>query len=178
MPKLVADHANRLRRIAVLTKSVDGAGPYPLHAVVKNLCHGRPPVLERQRPGHRPRPHEHDPHRPPDPWHLPVRQRRRQARGDLPVVLMDERCAENAPAPCGKTRQAGPRLAEKDLPEGRHRQPHHRRPDHRVMGSRPAFPRRLQRCAAGSLPIQPAHVRAFHAARPARRTARDFYCRR
>jgi tryptophan 2-monooxygenase len=121
LPELAADHPDRLRRIAVLAKDVDGPGPHPLHAVVEDLRDGRPPVLEGQGPGNRPRPDEHDPHRSPDPWHLPVRQRRRQAGGDLPVVLVDERRAEDAAAPGGKTREAGPGCAEEDLPESRHR---------------------------------------------------------
>ena len=39
---------------------VDGARPHPLHAVGQDLRHGRPAVLERPRPGHRPLPDEHD----------------------------------------------------------------------------------------------------------------------
>ena len=178
LPELAADHPDRMRRNPVLAKDVDGPGPHPLHAVVEDLRDGRPPVLEGQGPGNRSRPDEHDPHRSPDPRHLPVRQRRRQAGRDLPVVLVDERRAENAPAPGGKTRQAGAGCVEEDLPESRHRRAHHRRSDHRVLGSRPAFPRRLQRRPARPLPLQPAHVRALHAGRHAGRAARDFHRRR
>jgi hypothetical protein len=94
---------------------------------------------------------------------------------DLPVVLVDERRAENAPAPGGKARETGTGCTEKDLPESRYRRTHHRRSDHRVLGSRPALPRRFQRRPARPLPLQPAHVRALHAGRHACRTARDFH---
>ncbi len=50
--------------------------------------------------------------------------------------------------------------------------PHRRRPHHRVLGSRPALPGGLQGRAAGPLPVQPPHVRPFHARSPATRTAR------
>ncbi|MNE39491.1 hypothetical protein D3C80_1334470 [compost metagenome] len=167
-----------MRRNPVLAKDVDGFGPHPLHAVVEDLRHGRPAVLEGQGSGNRPRPDEHDPHRPLDPWHLSVRQRRRQAGGDLPVVLVDERRAENAAPTGGKTRETGAGCTEKDLPESRHRRADHRRPDHRFVGSRPAFPRRVQRRPARPLPLQPAHVRPLHAGRHASRTARDLHRRR
>ena len=41
---------------AVLARAVDGARPHPLHAVVQDLRHGRPAVLEGPRPRHRPLP--------------------------------------------------------------------------------------------------------------------------
>ena len=53
--------------------------------------------------------------------------------------------------------------AGEDLSDARHPRAHHRRPDHGELGERPELPRRLQGRAAGALPLQPPHVRAFHA---------------
>ena len=69
--------------------------------------------------------------------HLPFRQRAGQARGDLPVLFLDDGCHEGAAA--GR-RQAGAADAEGaagDLSGRRHRAPHHRRPDHGIVGKRP-----------------------------------------
>ena len=72
--------------------------PHPLHAVLQDLRHGRPAVLEGHGPGHRPRRHEHDAHRPDDPRHLPVRPRAGPAGRDLPLLHLDRRRAEVAAA--------------------------------------------------------------------------------
>ena len=54
VPELAAHHADRMRGEPVLREVVDGAGPHPLHAVLQDLCAGRPAFLEGQGPAHRP----------------------------------------------------------------------------------------------------------------------------
>ena len=51
LPVLAAHGQDRHRRKPVLASAVDGAGPHPLHAVLQDLRHGRPAVLDRPRPG-------------------------------------------------------------------------------------------------------------------------------
>ena len=98
LPVLAADHPHRGRRADVLAEALDGARPHPLHAVGQDLRDGRPAVLEGQGPEDRPRRHEHDAERPPDPRHLSVRQRAGQAGGHLPLLFLDGRRAEAAAA--------------------------------------------------------------------------------
>ena len=66
------------RGAALLAQALDGARPHALHAVGQDLRHGRPAVLEGEGSAHRPRPDEHDAHRPADARHLSVRQWRRR----------------------------------------------------------------------------------------------------
>ena len=111
LPVLAAHHPHRHRRAPVLAPALDGAGPHPLHAVVQDLRHGRPAVLEGAGPAHRPLPDEHDAHRPADPRHLSVRPRPGPAGRDLPVLLLDERCPEDAAAAGRPAGRAGARRA-------------------------------------------------------------------
>eukprot|EP00611_Tribonema_gayanum_P032628 TRINITY_DN9850_c0_g1_i3.p1 TRINITY_DN9850_c0_g1~~TRINITY_DN9850_c0_g1_i3.p1 ORF type:complete len:570 (+),score=72.92 TRINITY_DN9850_c0_g1_i3:680-2389(+) len=107
----------------------------------------------------------HDADRPADARHLPVRQRPRPARCDLPELRLDGRRAQDAAAQHRKTRTARAAGAAQDLPRRGHREPHHRRPDQRVVGGRPAFSWRVQGRAARPLPLQPPHVQPLHAGR-------------
>ena len=59
----------------------------------------------------------------------------------------------------------------KIYPGRRHREPHRGRPGDDLVGGRPELPRRLQGGAARALPLQPPHVHALHAGRPAARRA-------
>ena len=80
LPDMALVGADRLRGTAVRAFDVDGHRAHPLHAGVQDLRHGRPAILEGPGPGHRPRRHEHDAHRPDDPRHLPDRPGRRSSR--------------------------------------------------------------------------------------------------
>ena len=75
LPELAADDRHRHRRVLVQPGPLDGDGPHELHAVVEDLRHGRPPVLEGHRSAHRRPGHEHDADRSADPRHLPLRGR-------------------------------------------------------------------------------------------------------
>ncbi|KAJ8604426.1 hypothetical protein MRB53_041815 [Persea americana] len=147
-----------------------------LHAILQDIHHDRPPLLERQRPPDRPRRNVNDPYRPPDPRDIPLRQRPRRARRNLPLVRLDVRCAKDAPSVRRAARATRPVGAGKSLPKRRHREPHRRRAHKRQLGGGPVLPRRVQGRAAGALPVQSSDVRPFHAGRLAGEPEGDVHC--
>src|SRR5262245_46786810 len=97
---------------------MDGPGSNPLHAVIEDLRHGRPAVLEGYGPRNRPPSDVDDPNRSVDSRHLPVRPRRRSAGGYLPDLFLDVRRAEDAAAAGGEARRIGFVGATENLSEG------------------------------------------------------------
>ena len=111
LPVLAAVDPDPHRRGAVPRRTVDGDRTLPLHAVLQDLRHGRPAVLEGHRPGDRPRRHVHDADRPAEPCHLPAGQRPGPARRDPAVLHLERRRAEVAVARRGRAGGAHAALA-------------------------------------------------------------------
>ncbi len=168
VPVLAAVDADPHRRDPVSRRAVDGDRTLALHAVLQDLRHGGPAVLEGHRPGDGPRGPVHDADRPAEPGHVPAGQRPGQARRDPAVLHLERRRAEVALARRGRAGGAHAALAGADLPRRRHRQPHRGPADHGLVGGRPQLHGRLQGQPAGALPLPAAALHPLQAGRAAR----------
>ena len=106
---------DRLRRLALPDRPLDGDGAHPLHGVQQALRPRRPAVLAGQGRGDRPGRHVDDAHRPDDPRHLPPRRRPGPARRHLPLVHLVRRQPEVAAAVRERAHGGHAEVARRDL---------------------------------------------------------------